>query len=320
VAEAASGDGDNVPGVRKRAAVLGLLLLALVALSASPAVATKPAPRPTDFAVGFTTVRFDNQGRTLDTTVYYPATGRASTLTVLNAPRATKWGPYPMILFSHDLGQTTTPYARLLHAWAEAGYVVAVPTYAAPTDADANANGQVVVDLGERVTDASFVIDRMLDRVQGGFAAIVDRNRIGAAGHALGATITYALAFSSETPDPRISASVTIGGGVAGDTSAYFAGLETPLLSIHGDADTVNPIEGANATYALAGPPKFFVTLLGADGNSPFAKAGDPALRVVETTTLDFFDAYLRGRTSGLAQLARDGKVAEVAKIKAVLH
>ena len=76
-----------MPGVRKRSAVLSLLLLALVALSASPAVARKPAPRPTDFAVGVTTLRFDNQGRTLDTTVYYPATGRASTLAVVNAPR-----------------------------------------------------------------------------------------------------------------------------------------------------------------------------------------------------------------------------------------
>ena len=61
------------------------------------------------------------------------------------------------------------------------------------------------------------------------------------------------------------------------------------------------------------------MTLLGADGNSPFATAGDPALRVVEETTLDFFSAYLRGRTSGLQQLLRDGKVAEVSRIKSGL-
>ena len=104
-----------------------------------------------------------------------------------------------------------------------------------------------------------------------------------------------------EGSDPRIRAAVTIGGSLAGDASGYFAGVATPLLAIHGDADTTYPIEGATELYALANPPKFLVTLLGADGNSPFATAGDPALRVVEETTVDFFTAYLRGRASGLA-------------------
>jgi predicted dienelactone hydrolase len=261
---------------------------------------------------------FDNQGRTVDTTVYYPATGRATTLAVENAPRATKWGPYSLILFSHELGASPAPYAPLLHTWAEAGYIVAVPTYTAPTDADADENGQIVVDVGERVTDASFVIDRMLDRVQGGFGSIVNRHHIAAAGHSLGATTTYVLGFS-EVSDPRIRAAVAIGGSVAGDSSGYFTGVDTPLLAIHGDADETDPIEGATEVYALASPPKFLVTLLGADGNSPFATAGDPALRVVEETTIDFFSAYLRGRVSGLQQLARDGKVAEVAKIRSTL-
>jgi fermentation-respiration switch protein FrsA (DUF1100 family) len=128
------------------------------------------------------------------------------------------------------------------------------------------------------------------------------------------------LAFSSEGSDLRIRAAVTIGGSLAGDASGYFAGVATPLLAIHGDADTTYPIEGATELYALANPPKFLVTLLGADGNSPFASAGDPALRVVEETTVDFFTAYLRGRVSGLEQLGRDGKVAEVAKIKSTFR
>jgi fermentation-respiration switch protein FrsA (DUF1100 family) len=304
-----------VPGV-KRSAMFGSLLLAVFTLSASPAVARKASPRPIEFAVGTTTLSFDNQGRTVATTVYYPATGRATTLAVENAPRATKWGPYPLILFSHELGASPAPYAPLLHAWAEAGYIVAVPTYTAPTDADTDENGQIVVDVGERVTDASFVIDRMLDRVQGGFGSIVDRNRIAAAGHALGATTTYVLALSAEGRDQRIRAVVSIAGSLAGDTSLYFTGIDTPLLTFHGDADETDPIEATTEVYALANPPKFFVTLLGADDTSPFATAGDPALRVVEETTLDFFSAYLHGRTSGLQQLERDGKVAEVAKIK----
>jgi fermentation-respiration switch protein FrsA (DUF1100 family) len=300
--------------------MLGLLLLAGFALSTAPAAAARTAPkRPIEFPVGTTTLHFDNEGRSLATTVYYPATGRASTLSIDGAPRATRWGPYPLIVFNHDLGATPTPYAALLHTWAEAGYVVAVPTYAAPTDAEVDANGKIEVDLGERVSDASFVIDRMLDRVQGGFGSIVDRKHIAVAGHGLGATTTYVVAYLTDGADPRVSAAVTIGGSLAGDTAGYFTGINTPLLAIHGDADETDPIDDALAVYTLATPPKFFVTLLGGDQSSPFKTAGDPGLRVVEETTVDFFAAYLRGRASGLAQLARDGKRAEVSKIKLAL-
>jgi fermentation-respiration switch protein FrsA (DUF1100 family) len=320
VAEAARGDGGNVPGVKRRAAVLGLLVAAVLALSAGPSLAAaKPPPRPTLFAVGTTTVKFDNQGRSVATTVYYPATGRASTLSIDGAPRASKWGPYPLIVFSHDLRATPTPYARLFHAWAAAGYVVAVPTYEPPTDDEADENGQFVVDLGERVTDASFLIDRMLDRVQGGFGSLVDRRHVAAAGHGLGATTTYVLSYLTEGADPRVRAVVTIGGALAGDPAGYFSGVNTPLLAIHGESDEVDPIDDALSVFTLAKPPKFFVTLLGVDSASPFATASDPTAQVVEETTLDFFSAYLRGRQSGLDQLARDGKTAEVSKIRIVL-
>ena len=77
--------------------MLGLLMAAVLmlisTLGASPATAATKAPkRPTDFAVGTTTLKFDNQGRTVTTTVYYPATGRPSTLAIEDAPRATPNG------------------------------------------------------------------------------------------------------------------------------------------------------------------------------------------------------------------------------------
>jgi fermentation-respiration switch protein FrsA (DUF1100 family) len=300
----------------KRVAVFGLVLLAVLAVGAGPSFAKQTAKRPVLFAVGTTTLHFDNEGRTLDATVYYPAKGRATTLDVENAPRATQWGPYPLILFSHDFGETARAYQALLHSWAEHGYVVAVPKYVAPTTDTTDANGQVVIDLGERVADASFVIDRMSDRVQGGFATIVDGRRVAAAGHALGAAVTYLLAFSADASDARVGAAVALSGGIAGDASNYFTGVDTPLLAIHGDADQTDPIDGTSAIYALASPPKFFVTLLGGDHASSFEKPGTAAFQVVDETTLDFFSAYLNGRPSGLQQLVRDGKVSEVAKIK----
>ncbi len=300
--------------------MLGLVFLSVLTVGASSSAAKDTAKRPVLFAVGTTTLHFDNEGRTLDATVYYPAKGRATTLDIDNARRATQWGPYPLILFSHDLGVTAQSYEPLLHSWAQHGYVVAVPSYGAPTTDTTDSNGQVVIDLGERVTDASFIIDRMSDRVQGGFATIVDRDHVAAAGHALGAVVTYVLAFSAVGRDDRVNAAVTLSGGIAGDASNYFTGVDTPLLAIHGDADATDPIDGTTAIYELANPPKFFVTLLGGDHDTEFEKSGSAAFRVVDETTLDFFSAYLNGRRSGLQQLLRDGKLAEVAKIKSALR
>jgi fermentation-respiration switch protein FrsA (DUF1100 family) len=304
----------------KRSTVFGLVFVAALATFTLPARGTEKTVtrRPTTFAVGTTTVHFDNRGRTVTATIYYPAKGRATPLEVEGAPRATKWAPYPLILFSHEYGATAETYSALLHRWAEKGYVVAVPVYPSPSTDEAEP-GDLVVDVGERVDDASFVMDRMLDEVQGGFGRLVDRGRVAAAGHALGAVTTYVLAFSSEGRDTRIDAAVMLSGGLAGDASGYFDGVDTPLLAIHGDADETDPIEGTSEAYGLAHPPKFFVTLLGGDHTAPFVSTGDPAMKVVEETTLDFFSAYLEGHASGLQQLLRDGKVKGLATIKSAL-
>ena len=185
------------------------------------AAAEGDTQRPTDFAVGHHhRARSTTRAGRSTTTVYYPATGRAEHARDRGRAARDEMGSVPADpVQPRPRGDARRRTHALLHAWADAGYVVAVPTYAAPTDAEADENGQFVVDLGERVTDASFVIDRMLDRVQGGFGSIVDRKHIAAAGHALGATTTYVLAYAHRGADPRIRAVVTIGGSLAGDSS-----------------------------------------------------------------------------------------------------
>jgi predicted dienelactone hydrolase len=204
----------------------------------------------------------------------------------------------------------------LLHTWAAAGYVVAIPTYAPPTTSDEDDSGQVVVDLSDRVSDASFVLDRMLDRVPGGFGELVDQRHIAAVGHALGAIITLVLGYGTGVHDARIDAVVTLAGGFAGDEADYFQNIDTPYLAIHGDADATDPIAGSKAAFALANPPKFFITLVDGDHTAPYVTPTDPAYTVVERATLDFFSAYLAGRPSAIPQLERDGKVKGVATIQ----
>jgi fermentation-respiration switch protein FrsA (DUF1100 family) len=330
----------------KRVAAAGLVAVAVwVGTSQVAGAAARPAVRPARFAVGTTILRFDDQGRSVVATVYYPATGRATPLEVDDAPRNTKWAPYPLILFSHDYGATPNDYKALLHSWAERGYVVAVPTYPVPADqptttttgatsttaltpatgvtsttgptstTDATSAETATVDIGERVIDASFVIDRMLDRVQGGFGTIVDPHRIVAAGHAIGAVTTFVLAYNTGARDPRIDAAMTLAGGLVGDGSNYFTGVDTPLLAIHGDADATDPIAGTQDAFDLANPPKFYVTLLGSDHSTSFVHSTDPGFDVVEKTTLDFLSAYIGHRPSGLQQLERDGTVKSLSKL-----
>ena len=61
--------------------------------------------------------------RSLVTVVRYPAAG----------------GPYPLVVFGHGFTLTPARYARLLRAWAQAGYVVAAPVF--PLE-NANAPGR----------------------------------------------------------------------------------------------------------------------------------------------------------------------------------
>jgi predicted dienelactone hydrolase len=304
----------------KRAALAGLTALVALAWCAVPAEAASAAKkgetRPTEFAVGVSKQTYEDAGRPVDVTVYYPAVGRPTTLEVTDAPRATKWAPYPLILFSHELGAKASTYVPLLHTWVAEGYVVAIPTYAPPTKSDQDDNGQVVVDVGDRVSDASFVLDRMLDRVPGGFGELVDSRHIAAVGHALGAIITLVLGYSTDLHDSRIDAVVTFAGGFAGSEEDYFQSIDTPYLAIHGAVDTTDPIEGSEAAFALANPPKFFITLVDGDHTTPYVTPTDPAYQVVERATLDFFSAYLAGRASAITQLERDGKVKGVATIE----
>ena len=64
-------------------------------------------------------------GRTLVTTVLYPAQGTASGPPVSGAPADKAGGPYPLIVFAHGFGSDVTSYLPLLEKWAGAGFVVA---------------------------------------------------------------------------------------------------------------------------------------------------------------------------------------------------
>lgn len=146
----------------RRGCALPLLLLLLAACAAGRVVPARRAPGPAPaaaHAVATRTLTFtdwtrvtdptpghpgdETRGRTLVTTVWYPATG----------------GPYPVVLFSHGLLGTPADYRTLAERWAGAGLVVATPAY--PLTSRGASHVQAL-DVIQQPTDASFVLTSLL--------------------------------------------------------------------------------------------------------------------------------------------------------------
>jgi dienelactone hydrolase len=254
--------------------------------------------------------------RTLHTTIYYPARGAPGNAVTADAPPDRKHGPYPLILYSHGNNSFGAEYESLLRQWASAGYVIAAPDYPlsnqnGPGDADPS-------DLENQPADARFVIDRVLassSKRSAVISRLVDAKRIGASGHSLGAMTTYRLVYQTCCRDKRIKAAAPMS-GVAGDVPDYFAGISTPFLAEHGDADgTLRYQAGADA-FTKAGPPKFFLTLVGGGHTPPYRGGPDAQPTAVAHVTLDFFDRYLKNDQGALERLRRDAVQPGVATLQ----
>lgn len=76
-----------------------------------------------------------------------------------------------------------------------------------------------------------------------------------------------------------------------------FGRIHTPLLEFHGTADESTPYQGDLEMWNAANPPKFFVTIPGADHDTPFFnEAGGPPTPLndaVGACGVTFFDVYV---------------------------
>jgi len=249
----------------------------------------------------------------------YPGAPNRELKTVVSIPtRGGKplRGPLPLIVFATGYGGTATNYAPLYDHWVRAGYVVAAPTF--PLSSDNAPGGTSPIDLDSQPGDVSFVLDQVLEQSASGkkpLKGLVDADRVGLAGKSLGAITSLDVGYVPQLQDKRFKAVVAMT-GVAG-SAADFTTIHTPLLLVHGDADTDLPISGSQQTYARAGSPKFFVTLFGQTHGSAFGGGSKPAEKVVERTTLDFLDLYVRGEKSALRRLEKDGNTKSVSSLQA---
>ena len=245
--------------------------------------------------------------RTLPALVLYPAQGTPGFETSqLNAEP--KSGPWPLVVFSHGVTGTGHAYATTLRVFASAGYVVIAPDY--PLSKAGAEGNPTITDVAEQTRDIRFLIDQMLAATKATstpLSGMIDPDRIGIAGHSLGAITSLGAGFNACCTDPRIRA--------VAEWAGVFFPLESegkvapgskgrPLLILHGDQDQTVRYPAGNAVYALLGPPKYFVTLPGAGHILPYIRGvGSPQSKVVTLTTIDFFDRYLKGDKTGIGRL-----------------
>ncbi len=226
-------------------------------------------------------------------------------------------GPLPLVVFATGIGDSPTTYEALFDFWVRAGYVVAEPAF--PLSNDNAPGGPTAADFVHQPADISFVITKLLaanERPSSRLHRLLDPHQIGLVGKSLGAITAFEVGYNPVSRDPRVKAVIALTGLVSVG-GPHFVGITTPLLLEHGTADTTAPIQGSQNAYNEANPPKFFVTLFGQTHSSAFGGGTRPAEQVVERTTTDFLDRYVKGQTAASSQLERDANVAGVSSLQA---
>jgi len=317
------------------AVVLLTLLVAVLSRASTPSTASSETsssssststsstvPLSAERAVGLITLRIavpatiESGSQSLLTTVRYPAIGSPGGSPVAGATPLRRVGGYPLVVFSQGFALAPTTYARLLNAWAAAGFVAAAPAYSftSPNSPD----GLERTDIVHHPAELSHVITTLLvnnARPRGTLAGLIDRREIGVAGHSDGGDVSLATAANTCCLDRRVKAAVILSGAeLSWFGGRYFSTPALPLLVVQGTDDTINPISCSIQLYDQASRPKYYLSMRGQDHLSAYLPAGPP-FNVVRRVTIDFLNAYLRDSSSSLAALTKAGSVAGLATI-----
>ncbi len=305
-------------GLRSRLPIFGFMALVVVGLSAC-ALSGSPEPKPSKATHTVGSARRPDQHATTTTAPGPPFGIEDATITLTDPSRATPargvvaghpgrtlvtiirrpvgaTGALPLVVFAHGWNSNPSVYEVLLDTWAEAGFLVAAPTF---PDSTNTLPGSPVSNYAEQARDMSFVISSLL----GGAEGPVDPSRIAVAGHSDGGTDIALLALNPNYADPRIRAYISMSGEIPGGVSGPW-GVPTAgaLLVAVGSADQYGLLGRATQIYQTAEMPKALLTLAGGDHLTTFigTSAGEEAMRA---ETVRFLNAAFSGPSVSSAQL-----------------
>lgn len=311
--------GTLVPVKRRVAALVGALALAAACSSGGNGGTAAPAPGGSAESTTTTTAApFELETEVLEE-IFTDGERDRTLRTLIRYP--TGAGPYPLVAFSHGLTARPETYTAIITEIVQHGYVVAAPEFPNTSGVADNPRGSLL-DVNNQPADVSFVIDevlRLADESDGPLAGLVDAERIGAAGHSLGAITTLLTGFHTCCTDDRIDGAVALAGGALFGTGdgGYFEGAARPLLMLHGDEDGLVLFSLGRMAFNRAAPPKYFVTLIGGEHTLPFVGT-EPWFEPVEASILAFLDHYVAGDADALDRLPDVAEIEGVAELEAV--
>lgn len=253
-------------------------------------------------------------GRHLPTIVFYPTAGTNLSAESPGAPGL--FHSWPLVVFAHGYNVTPLTYHDLLHHLAQAGFVVAAPSFPLETQGgplDEN-------DLQNEPADIRFVITQMLGASSGSglLGGMVDGRHIAVVGHSDGGEAALGVAFLPGESDNRIGPVVAMAAqAILNGDKLSPAPTRHPLLVVHGTADTIVPPAKGDQVFATAPTPKAYLRLFGA-GHLPPVADNNQWRPVVEATIVDWLDAWFGppNSTTAAARLGHDANVPGTSSIQ----
>ncbi len=242
--------------------------------------------------------------RTIPTVLLYPGRGGGG-----EDAEAAPGEPRPLVVWLNGLGGRATPDDPLLQALYDAGYVIAAPNVREIAAPVGHAGGYV-----HQPGDVSAVIDALTtpdDGVADELAARVDPERIGVAGHSIGGSGVYGVAFHDCCRDDRISAAAVFAPPRIDFEGGEFRFDGTPLLIVHGSADQIIPLEQSETVRDEAANA-LLVVIDEADHFQPVYGDDRPDVLALGAALLStFLDVHVAGTASPAAVEVLLGGAAE---------
>ena len=205
-------------------------------------------------------------GRSLNTEIWYPATGDAAAAENRDSPLAPGGAPHPLVLFVHGSSAFRRSATFLTQALARVGYVVAAADF--PLTCLNTPGGASDWHVEDQPGDLSFLATTFFaassDPADPLAGALDPGGGYAVVGHSTGGTVALLAAFAPDAHDDRVRAAASSSGDCCFFGDAFFATRATPLLLLTASRDLlVPPPSNAQRAYPLAAPPKVLAVLLG---------------------------------------------------------